>query len=182
MTYFELFEIPVQLRVDNNSVSKKYFELSRKYHPDYFVQQDDKAQAEALEKSALLNKGYRTFQNPDETIRYVLHLKGLIEEEEKYELPPDFLMEVLEINERLMDADQSAIGNSQSANSNSQPAVDGLKSEVHKLEKDIYEPVKEIVEGYQEGHTSKEEMLRVKEYYYKKKYLDRIKRQLAGND
>ncbi|HSU27344.1 MAG TPA: Fe-S protein assembly co-chaperone HscB [Chitinophagaceae bacterium] len=170
MNYFELFEIPVQLNVDKNSITKKYFELSRKYHPDYFARQDEKAQEDALQKSALLNKGYKTFQNHDETIRYVLHLKGLIEEEEKYELPPDFLMEVLEINEKLMDGPSTSSG------------ADNLQSAVDKLENEIYEPVKEIVEGYQEGITSKEEMLRVKEYYYKKKYLDRIKRQLKGND
>ena len=30
-----------------------------------------------------------------------LQLKGLLEEEEKYPLPPDFLMEVMELNENL---------------------------------------------------------------------------------
>jgi molecular chaperone HscB len=34
------------------------------------------------------------------------------------------------------------------------------------------------VEHYQEGITSEKELLQVKEYYYKKKYLDRIKKQL----
>jgi len=34
-------------------------------------------------------------------------------------------------------------------------------------------------ENYQEGITSEKELLQVKEYYYKKKYLDRIHKQLA---
>src|SRR5690242_8336521 len=105
MTYFELFNIPIQLKVDVASLNSKFFELSKKYHPDYFVKDKPETQAEALEKSALLNKAFKTFQNPDETIKYVLKLKGLLEEEEKYELPAEFLMEVLEINEQLMDAD-----------------------------------------------------------------------------
>jgi molecular chaperone HscB len=121
-----------------------------------------------LEKSALLNRAYKTFQNPDETIKYVLQLKGLLEEEEKYELPPDFLMEVLEINEQLMDAEDD-------------PEVKArLQSQVENLQSEIYEPVKEIVEHYQEGITSEKELLQVKAYYYKKKYLQRIRRQLAG--
>src|SRR5688572_31008122 len=104
MNYFDLFEIPVQLKVDTSGLTKKFFELSRKYHPDHFIRKGEEARAGALDRSALLNKAWKTFQHPDETIKYVLQLKGLLEEEEKYELPPDFLMEVLGINEKLMDA------------------------------------------------------------------------------
>jgi molecular chaperone HscB len=167
MTYFELFEIPVQLKVDKTGLPLKYFELSRKYHPDFFTNASAEEQAEALEKSALLNKAFRTFQNPDETIKYVLQLKGLLEEEEKYELPPAFLMEVLEINEALMDAGDEAIKGK-------------LKQAIDKLELDMYETVQEIVEHYQEGITTKKELLQVKEYYYKKKYIDRIRQQLSA--
>jgi molecular chaperone HscB len=166
MNYFELFEIPVQLKADKASLPRKYFELSRKYHPDFFVNGSEEEKTIALEKSALLNKAFKTFQNPDETIKYVLQLKELLVEEEKYELPPDFLMEVLEINEQLMDADESN--------------VPQLESRIAKLQLEIYEPVKEIVEHYQESVTSEKELLQVKEYYYKKKYSDRIRQQLNG--
>lgn len=173
MNYFELFEIPVQLLVDKASLPRKFFELSRKYHPDYFVNEPPEARAEALEKSALLNRAFRTFQHPDETIRYVLQLKGLLEEEEKYQLPPSFLMEVMDINEQLMDMGQPA-------GANSLPPAGQLQAAVDQLQTEIYEPVKEIVERYQEGITSEKELLQVKEYYYKKKYLDRIREQLAA--
>ena len=166
MTYFELFDIPVQLKINAASLSNKFFELSRKYHPDYFANENDEAQADVLEKSALLNKAWKVFQNPDETIKYVLQLKGLLVEEEKYELPPDFLMEVLEINEELMDMQESGIPK--------------LESRISELQSEIYEPVKNIVEDYKDGSTTEKELLQVKEYYYKKKYLDRIRRQLAG--
>jgi len=167
MNYFELFEIPVQLKVDKATLPRKYFELSRKYHPDFFTKETEVLKAESLEKSAMLNKAFKTFQNPDETIKYVLQLKGILEEEEKFELPPSFLMEVLEINEELMDADNPE-------------TTSRIKSEIDNLQKRIYEPVKEIVELYKEGCTTEEELLQVKEYYYKKKYLDRIYIQLAG--
>lgn len=167
MNYFELFEIPVQLKVDIAPLHKKFFELSRKYHPDYFVNDNAGAQSEALERSALLNKAYKAFKNPDETIKYVLQQKGLLQEEEKYELPPDFLMEVLEINEQLMDAEE-------------QPVINSLRSSIENLQNEIYEPVEKIITNYKEGVTSEKELLQVKEYYYKKKYLDRISRELAG--
>ena len=167
MNYFELFEIPVQLKVDKSTLPRKYFELSRKYHPDYFVNAGEEEKDHALEHSAMLNKAFKTFQQPDETIKYVLQQKGLLEEEEKYELPPDFLMEILEINEQLMDTeDQAVMGNLQSA--------------IENLQNRIYEPVEKIITNYKEGVTSEKELLQVKEYYYKKKYLDRIRRELAG--
>jgi molecular chaperone HscB len=168
MNYFELFEIPVQLKVDKASLPRKFFELSRKYHPDFFVNGSEDEKSLALEKSSLLNKAFKTFQYPDETIKYVLQLKGLLEEEEKYELPPDYLMEVLEINEELMELGEN------------KTLVPNLEIRISQLQEEIYEPVKEMVEHYQEGTVSEKELLQVKEYYYKKKYLDRIRRQLKG--
>jgi len=168
MNYFELFEIPFQLKVDKALLPQKYFALSKKYHPDYFAKESSEKQAEALEISALLNKAFKTFQNEDETIKYALQLKGLLEEEEKYELPPAFLMEVLEINEQLMDME------------NDQDLKTKLQSDIVNLQSEIYAPVKEIVENYKDGITTEKEMLQVKEYYYKKKYLHRISQQLKS--
>ena len=167
MNYFELYSLPVSLKVDAALLKKKFFELSRQYHPDFFAAATAEEQADVLEKSSMVNKAFKTFSNADETIKYVLMQKGLLEEEEKYKLPNSFLMEMMDINEALMDAkmegDEQTITNQQSAISN--------------LQISIYEPVKQIVEHYQEGITSQEELLQVKEYYYKKKYLNRI---LAG--
>ena len=101
MNYFEVFDIPVQLIIDKAALKKKFFELSRRYHPDYFIQQEPAAQQQALEQSALINKAFKTFTNRDETIKYVLELKGLLTENEKYDLPPEFLMEMMELNEIL---------------------------------------------------------------------------------
>lgn len=165
MTYFELFEIPVQLKVDKATLPRKYFELSRKYHPDFFANANNAEKAEALEKSALLNQAFRTFQNHDETIKYVLKLKGLLEEEEKYDLPPAFLMEVLEINEAMMDVGE-------------EPVKEKIMTTIDNLQNQIYATVCKTVENYKDEVTTREELLQVKEYYYKKKYIDRIRQQL----
>ena len=55
-----------------------------------------------------------------------------------------------------------------------------LELRVAELQEEIYEPVKKIVENYQEGAAAEKELLQVKEYYFKKKYLDRIRQQLNG--
>ncbi len=167
MNYFELFEIPLTLKADIPALPRKYFELSRKYHPDFYTQASTEEQATALEMSALLNRAFRVLKDPDETIRYVLQLKGLLEEEEKYELPPAFLMEVMEINEALLDTEDKE-------------ATEKVWVAIDHLQNEIYEPVKKIIEHYQEGVTTEKELLQVKEYYFKKKYIDRIREQLTG--
>jgi molecular chaperone HscB len=170
MNYFELFDIPVQFTIDSSALSKKFFELSRKYHPDYYATASGNEQAFALEKSAHLNKAYGIFKNKDKTLHYILQLKGLLADEEKYELPPTFLMQVMDINEQLMDAKMEGDA----------AKLTSLKNEISQLETAIYTPVQPIIEQYQDGVTSETALLAVKEYYYKKKYLYRIADQLAG--
>ena len=168
MNYFELFGIPVSLKVNKTSLSAKFFDLSKKFHPDYVTRESAAVQDDALENSAMLNQAWKIFGNPDSTIKYVLQQKGLLEEEEKYQLPPEFLMEVMEINEAIMDAQDN-------------PEL--KESVLHKtkdLENEIYEPVREVVENYREDITTEKELLQVKEYYFKKKYLQRIREQLKG--
>jgi len=55
MDYFELFNIPVSLFVDASSIKKKFYELSRKYHTEFFSNTSEEEQSEALEMSAMLN-------------------------------------------------------------------------------------------------------------------------------
>jgi len=166
MNYFELFELPVSLQVDKDSLSKKYFELQRKYHPDYFLNASEEEQAEVLEKSSMINRGYKIFQNSDETIKYVLQMKGLLEEEEKYELPAAFLMEMMELNESLMDTDGSSF--------------EEMETKVSQLEKQLYDNIRNIVEYYNDTNTTTEQLLLVKDYYFKKKYLRRILERMEG--
>ena len=166
MNYFELFELPVSLVVDQKKLSSQYFALQKKYHPDFFTNSTEQEKDEVLEKSSMVNKGFKTFKDPDSTIKYVLELKGLLQEEEKYELPPDFLMEMMELNESLMDDD---ILN-----------IEETETKIFQLQKTLYDEVQTIIEDYTEDRTTEAQLLQVKDYYYKKKYLKRILERLDG--
>ena len=159
MNYFELFELPVSIQIDKAKLAEKYFELQKKYHPDFFVNATEHEQAEALEISSLLNKALKILKSEDQTIKYVLLQKGLLEEEEKYQLPPAFLMEMMELNEEL------------SENSTQQ---------INELENQLYAEVASIIENYDDAAASEADLLKLKEYYYKKKYLQRILDRLEG--
>ena len=158
MNHFELFELPLGFKIDKGKLAQKYFELQKKYHPDFFAQGTEYEQEQALETSSQLNKALKILKNEDETIKYVLQLKGLLEEEEKYQLPPAFLMEMMELNEEL--SENSA-------------------QQINELEKKFYAEVKPIIENYNDATTTPD-LLKVKEYYYKKKYLQRILDRIEG--
>ena len=94
----------------------------------------------------------------------MLQLKNLLEEEEKYQLPPAFLMEMMELNEQLADA--KIEGETED--------IEKINTDLASMESEIYAPVKHILEHYNEDSTPTADLLKVKEYYFKKKYLERI--------
>ena len=157
--YFDLFEVPMQLKVDPNTIRPRFFALSRTYHPDFFVNRPIEEQQEALERTAQLNKAWKIFQQPDELIRYVLELQGAWIPGEKYELSPDFLMEVMEINEAMMDIEPGKEG--------------ALQQQVARLKEEMTATVAEYLSERPFTPTP-EKLSTLKEYYYRKKYLDRI--------
>jgi len=158
MNYFEHFQIPISLSVDKTHLAEKFFALQKKYHPDFFSNATPDEQEEALEISSMANKALKTFQNTDSTIKYVLQLKGMMEEEEKYQLAPSFLMEVMELNEMKMDGADDA----------------EVQQRTQQLQGEIYKAVQPIIENYKDATTPDSDLLKVKEYYYMKKYLDRL--------
>lgn len=154
-------------RTDKADLKKKFLQLSRQFHPDYQIQQDADAQLAALELSAVLNKAYKTLSNEQATMAYFLEWKGLLEEGEKYTLPAPFLMEMLELNE-----EAAAIAENDLA------GREKLAAKIKQAEAEIYEPVEKIVAADAQVGVSEKELLQVKEYFFKKKYLDRLKEQL----
>lgn len=170
MNHYELYALPVSFRIDPAGLKKKFYELSRKYHPDFHTHLGEGEQATLLETSSQVNKAYKIFSDEDETIRYLLQLKGLLEDEEKYGLDPAFLLEVMDINEELMELE---------LDETAEQLID-VEQKTNRLLLKIYDDVAGTLETYQEGITSEEELLQVKDFYYKKKYLQRILDRIRG--
>jgi len=103
MNYFELFDLPMSFEVDKKLLTSKYYALSKKYHPDNFSQGTGAEQDQAQEKSSAINKAYRALKNKQSRIKYVLVLNGVSFEEGKEQMPQEFLMEMMDINEAIME-------------------------------------------------------------------------------
>jgi molecular chaperone HscB len=99
----------------------------------------------------------------DESIRYVLELKKMLPDD-RYEYSPQFIMEVRDINEELMELEIDE----------KQEQLMEVEQKVNTLLTKIYEDVEPVIESYKEETASEETLLQVKDFYFEKKYLQRI--------
>jgi molecular chaperone HscB len=167
MEYFELFDLPVSLVVDQKAVTKKYYELSKKYHPDNFSLDDVAKQDQALEMSSKINKAKKILSNSNARLAYILRAREIVLPEEKYKLPPLFLGEMMDVNEALMELQFEPNKEEQKK----------ISIDVKQKEDELFEEVRKYFEA-EELELNKENNSLLKEYYYKKKYLDRIQEKL----
>lgn len=73
-TYFTLFEIPESYDVDQGLLKQKFYELSRRLHPDYYSQMTPTEQRLARDNSAYLNAAFQTLSEPLRRAEYLLSL------------------------------------------------------------------------------------------------------------
>jgi len=167
MNYFEFYGINESFTPDVALLKKKFYELSKQYHPDFYANESDEKQQEILELSTINNKAWQTLSDPYKRLEYILKQHNLLEEGAKPQLPADFLMEMMDINERLMEVDDAQ-------------QLGHLTAEVLAIEADINAQIDKATAGYaQLSDTAKEERLNeIADAYYREKYLLRIKESL----
>lgn len=73
------------------------------YYPKFIILQKEKQIAE--EQSSCVNKAYFTLLKPLPRAQYLLERRGAPIEEDNSEADQAFLMEIMEVNEDIMDAD-----------------------------------------------------------------------------
>lgn len=98
--FFEFLELPRNLAIDTKDLEKRFYALSRKYHPDVHARKSQQERALAEEAAAVLNDAYRTLRDPIQRAQYLLKLEGFdIGEQTTKDVPPELLEEVFELNE-----------------------------------------------------------------------------------
>ncbi|WP_113653780.1 iron-sulfur cluster co-chaperone HscB C-terminal domain-containing protein [Pedobacter namyangjuensis] len=170
MNYFELYNLPVSFNPDQNLVKQQFYALSKKYHPDFYINETEEKQQEVLELSTLNNKAFQVLKDANKRLQYVLDLEGQITEGENYALPQDFLMEMMDVNEALMDLQfEPDATKSVQIKAQIEAFENGLKTEFEKL-------------SQQFDHETAERtgiLAQIKDNFYRSKYLWRIKESLA---
>lgn len=159
--------MPISFSPDQALVKKKFYALSKEYHPDFFVNESEEKQQEILELSTLNNKAFQTLSNPDKLLPYVLTLQEVLVEGEKYQLPQDFLMEMMEVNEGIMEMEFEA----------DEAKLVEVNKNVDDFENELNTELASLTSDFELNNDSKKEetLIKVKDIWYRKKYLLRIR-------
>jgi molecular chaperone HscB len=97
--YYDVFGLEHTLDLDLADLEKRFYSLSRQYHPDRYTLKSREEQQHALDATAILNDAYRTLSDPLARAEYLLKENGFdIGEQGSKNVPPELLEEVFELN------------------------------------------------------------------------------------
>lgn len=164
MNYFEFFDLSPAPTVDQAELKKRFYQKSKAFHPDFHTLASPEERERVLEMSSLNNLAYKTLSNDDQRLRYFLETKGALAPDEKQELPQAFLLEIMEINEKLMELEFD-----------DDPELRRqTRAEVETMEKELNAAARPALDRYQEG----DDLEPLRDYYLKQRYMGRIKEKL----
>jgi molecular chaperone HscB len=169
MNYFDFFNLPISFQMDEDALRKAFYANSKKYHPDFYTLEPEDKQAEILELSTINNQAYHTLSDFDKRIRYLLELKGYWADEGQNQLPNDFLADMMDINEAIMELDFDFDAKK----------MQETQQAVAALEQELWDSVLPVFQQFDRNPDDAAPLAAAKDYYLKKRYLLRIKENLS---
>jgi molecular chaperone HscB len=102
--YFAFLGLPRRLELDVQALDRRFRDLSRQFHPDFYYNATPAERLASLERSSYLNDAYRALKQPVSRIEHLLTIEGLPmgkSDEQAAKVPPGLLEEVFSLNEEL---------------------------------------------------------------------------------
>lgn len=165
--YFDFYGLPVAFFPDEKIIRQKYYANSRQFHPDFYTMEEDNIQQEMLEKSSLNNKAYQTLSSFEKRIPYILAL--YIDLEKENQLDPEFLMEMMDLNERREDA----------MSVNDVQVIHELKEECRQLLQTMDNNIHSVMVAFDKHGPDTSRLMQIRDYYHKRKYILRIQENIS---
>lgn len=103
---FEILGLAPAFALDMKGLEQAYFTAQRACHPDRFVGKPEIERVTAITRSQLVNDAYDTLKNPLTRAEHLLALQNIHVLADDAKAPPEILMEMMELRERLADADR----------------------------------------------------------------------------
>ena len=166
LNYFQYYNLEERLDIDKDSLRNLFYENSKKYHPDFYTLESDETQEDILSMSTINNEAYRTLIDDERRLKHLLEVKEAITANDKEELSEDFLMQMMEINEAIMD---SQLGESD------EEQMKSLRSEIDQLRKELKIDIEKIGG---KSDLNEADIQKLKDYYYRTRYINRLKENL----
>jgi molecular chaperone HscB len=106
--HFDLFGLQPAFAVDEIRLERAYREIQSRVHPDRYAHAGDAERRASLQWTTRVNEAYRALKDPVQRASHILELQGVdVAFETNTAMPPEFLMEQLELREALEDATEA---------------------------------------------------------------------------
>ncbi len=162
MNYFKFFEIPEGLKMDPSELRSKFLANAKKFHPDHQDQSDAQALEAALKNSATNNEAFSILSNQELRTKHLLEIHGYLTKENEGALPQEFLFEMMELNEEIMEAKMDA------------SLTEGLDKKIQSFEHSLDQQYQK----FEQLHVVDINLDDLVTFYLKSKYLKRLKENL----
>ena len=105
-TYFQILGVEQKWHLAASELEARYHEKNKLVHPDRHAKADSQTRVRNALATSNLNQAYRTLKDPIQRAEYLLKLEGieLSDERSGHKVAPEFLVEIMELREGLMDA------------------------------------------------------------------------------
>lgn len=104
-SHFELFGLAPAFRLESERLERSYHEIQSQVHPDRFAHAGAAERRASLQWTTRVNEAYRALKDPVQRAKHLLELHGVdVAFETNTAMPPEFLMQQMELREALEDA------------------------------------------------------------------------------
>jgi molecular chaperone HscB len=145
-SHFDLFGIAPAYALESEALERSYREIQSRVHPDRFAHAGDAERRASLQWTTRVNEAYRTLKDPVQRGKHLLELHGVdVAFETNTAMPPEFLMQQMELREALEDAkDAKALDALSSGLRNSRRSLEGEIGDTIDTKKD-YQAAADLV-------------------------------------
>jgi molecular chaperone HscB len=156
-----LFGLTPAYALDLEHLDGAYRDIQSRVHPDRFAQAGDAERRAAMQMTTQVNEAYRTLKSPVQRAKYLLELNGVdVGFETNTAMPRDFLMQQMELRERLEAAKKEA-------------DLDSISSELSAERFEIENQIKDKIDGTHDFAAAREPVRKLM-------FLDRLGEEIGA--
>jgi molecular chaperone HscB len=137
-SHFELFGLAPTFSIESEALERSYREIQSKVHPDRFAHAGDAERRASLQWTTRVNEAFQVLKNPVARAKHLLELHGVdVAFETNTAMPPEFLMQQMELRETLEDAKDAA-------------SLDALRSSLRKEKSGLVQQIGALIDEKQD--------------------------------
>ena len=162
---FASLGLPKAFPLDRMALRKRLLSYSRILHPDFHTTSGAEARALAERNTAELNAAFEILSDDFRRANWIVSSLGGPGDSQERQMPPAFLMEVLEWNEIIEEAQQAAPGSSEF------DALPPLEAQLRKEREQLMKAISELLTPLPAMHAP--ELVEVRRRLNAVRYIDR---------